>query len=143
MNRLSRTYTAVGLFLLPGMLSVKGVCLNGHPSVVDEYKGSKAVALATVIGQRDAPETSDGFYLRGIFYHLRIERSFHGNLGNNAEVFSENSSGRFPMVVGAKYLLFINQQHDRLLVDYCGNSGLASTQLKELQIVERLTTGQR
>jgi len=142
MNRISSVCSASGSLLLLTM-SAHAVCLNGHPSIVDEYKGSTAVVLATVIGQRDAPEASDGFYLGGIFYRLRIERSFNGNPGNIPEVFSENSSSRFPMMVGSKYLLFITYQHDRLLVDYCGNSGLASKRIKELRALEQLKTEKR
>jgi hypothetical protein len=61
-----------------------------------------------------------------------------GKLGNEAEIFSENSSGRFPMTVGAKYLLLIYAAQGRMHVDYCGNSGLVSERGPELQQVERL-----
>lgn len=137
-NLARRLCSAVSLFLFLPWTSAHGVCLNGHPSIGDEYKRSKVVVLAIVVGQRDVPETSDGFYLEGTIYNLKIERAFHGNAGSNAEIFSENSSGRFPMVVGSKYLLFIYQEHDRLLVDNCGNSGVASERGTEIQAVERL-----
>jgi hypothetical protein len=129
--------SALNAFLLTGM-SAHAACLNGHPSVREEQQNSKAVVLARVVGQREVPETSDGFYFDGTIYRIKIERAFQGNIGADAELFSENSSGRFPMAVGSKYLLFINERHDRLLVDYCGNSGLLSRRGKERREVERL-----
>jgi hypothetical protein len=131
------------LFVLLAPLFSYGVCLNGHPSVDNEYKGSKAVLLAVVAGQRNVPEASDGFFLEGTAYRLKIERIFHGKLANSPEVFSENSSGRFPMVVGSKYLLFIHEEDGRLLVNNCGNSGLASERGAELRAIERLSAGKR
>jgi hypothetical protein len=129
--------SALSAFLLTGM-SAHPVCLNGHPSVGEEYRNSKAVVLARLVGQREVPETSDGFYFDGTIYRIKIERTFRGSIGADAEIFSENSSGRFPMVVGSKYLLFINERHDRQLVDYCGNSGMLSRRGKELREIERL-----
>jgi hypothetical protein len=137
MSRGRSSFFALGAILLTGMPAV-AVCLNGHPSVGEESRSSKAVVLARVVGQREVPQASDGFYFDGTIYRIKIERAFQGSIGTDAEVFSENSSGRFPMVVGSKYLLFINELHDRLLVDYCGHSGLLSRRGKELQEVERL-----
>jgi hypothetical protein len=129
-------------FLLP-LTWAYGVCVNGHLSVDDEYRSSKAVVLAVVVGQRDVPEASDGFFYEGTNYKLKIDRVFRGTSGISVEVFSENSSGRFPMVDGSKYLLFIHEEHSRLLVDNCGNSGLASERRAELRAIERLSAGKR
>ena len=128
------TFSAV---LIAG-ISVQAVCLNGHPSVAKEYQTAKAVAVARVVSQREVPETSDGFYYEGTMYTVQIDRIFRGNFGPEAEIFSENSSGRFPMVVGSVYLLFMDEPHNRLVVDYCGNSGILSKRVKELREVERL-----
>jgi hypothetical protein len=112
--------------------------LNGRPSVAAEYKKAKAVVVARVSGKREVPETTDSFYYEGTMYTVKIERVFRGVVRAPAEVFSENSSGRFPMLVGSVYLLFIDEPHDRFVVDYCGNSGLISKRAKELEEVERL-----
>jgi hypothetical protein len=111
--------------------------LNGHPSVAKEYKTAKAVIVATVLAERLIPSADNEFY-DGTVYRIRVDRVFRGNLGKQAEIFSENSSGRFPMTVGAKYLLFIYTASGRMQVDYCGNSGLLSKRGTELQQVERL-----
>lgn len=112
-------------------------CLSGHPPIADEYKSVKAVVLARVVSRHNVPETNDGFWDEGTIYTVRIDGTFRGSLGREAEIFSENSSGRFPMIVGSAYLLFIEDRHERLVVDYCGNSGPLSKRRKEVQTVKR------
>jgi hypothetical protein len=116
---------------------VHAVCLNGHPSVAGEYKSAKAVVVATVVAERRIPSSDHEFY-DGTLYRITVDKVFRGNLGHDAEIFSESSSGRFPMTVGAKYLLFTYAASGRMQVDYCGNSGLLSKRRKELREVERL-----
>ena len=90
------------MLLLVGTL-VHAVCLIGHPSVAEEYKSAQAVLVARVIGQHEVSETGDGFFYDGTMYTLKIERAFHGSIGARADVFSENTSGRLPMVAGQRY----------------------------------------
>lgn len=116
---------------------VQAVCLNGHPSVAEEYKSAKAVVVATVLAERLIPSPDNEFY-DGTLYRVRVDKVFRGNLGDEIEIFSENSSGRFPMTVGAKYLLFTHMVSGQMQVDYCGNSGLFSKRGKELRQVARL-----
>jgi hypothetical protein len=111
--------------------------LNGHPSVAEEYRTAKAVVLATVRTERLIPSADKEFH-DGTLYRISVDKAFHGKLGSEAEIFSENSSGRFPMTVGRRYLLFIYSARGRMQVDYCGNSGLLSERGKELQQVEQL-----
>jgi hypothetical protein len=119
-------------------ISAHAVCLNGQPSVAEEYKAAKAVVVARVVRQRGVPVSGDSFYDDGTMYTVKVERAFRGNVGAEADIFSENTSGRFPMAVGARYLLFIGKRHERLVVDYCGNSGLLSQRRKELKSIEGL-----
>jgi len=123
--------------LLLAGTTVRAVCLNGHPSVAEESKAAKAVVAATVIAERLVPSAEADFY-DGTLYRIRVDRTFRGSLGDAAEIFSENSSGRFPMTVGAEYLLFIRSGSAGMRVDYCGNSGLLPKRRKELKQVERL-----
>jgi hypothetical protein len=111
--------------------------LNGHPSVAEEYRVAKAVVVATVLARQLVPSVEDDSY-DGTMYRIRVDRRFRGSLGDEAEIFSENSSGRFPVTVGARYLLFIHTGSGRMQVDYCGNSGLLSERGKELKEIERL-----
>jgi hypothetical protein len=108
--------------------------LNGLPGVIGIDPPYQPVAPEVRNG------TSDNEFYDGTMYRIRVDRAFRGNLGNAAEIFSENSSGSFPMTVGAKYLLFIYTASGPMQVDYCGNSGLLSKRRKELQLVERLAT---
>src|SRR5215831_9171194 len=105
--------------LLAGTI-VHAVCLNGHPAVAEEYKRANAVVVATVLTERLIPSQDNAFY-DGTLYRIRVDSVFRGNLGNKAEIFSENSSGRFPMTVGSKYLLFTYTGNGRMQVDSCGN----------------------
>jgi len=93
--------------LLLAGTTIHAVCLNGHPSVAEEYKAANAVVAATVVAERLIPSAEADFY-DGTLYRIRVDKIFRGSVGDSAEIFSENSSGRFPMTVGAKYLLFIH-----------------------------------
>ena len=65
--------------LLMGVFA-HAVCLNGHPSVSDEIKNAKAVVVARVNGQREIPETSDGFYSEGTIYKVKSSGRCKGAL---------------------------------------------------------------
>lgn len=67
----------------------------------------------------------------GALYQVQIRQSLKGPTPARLVLFSENSSGRFPMVVGRDYLIFVRDQREpwlddrpALSVDPCGNSGL-------------------
>ncbi len=113
------------------------VCSEGCPSVKKEYGSSQAVIIATVTHQNPVPETRDGSVYEGTNYRLKVDRVFRGRFLSGPTIFSENSSGRFPMEVNRKYLLFIYQQGGRYSVDNCGNSGLLTSDLAVLQAVKK------
>jgi hypothetical protein len=112
------------------------VCLNGHPSVPDEYVQSYAVLIGQVIGHRAVPE-ADGYY-EGDGYRIRVRELFRGRVPDSFEVFSENSTGRFPMKVRTTYLLFVYRERGRLMVDNCGNSGVLAPSAAALDTVRQL-----
>ncbi len=114
------------------------VCSEVRPSVKMEYGSSQAVIIATVTHQNPVPETRDGSVYEGTNYRLKVDRVFRGRFLSGPTIFSENSSGRFPMEVNRKYLLFIYQQGGRYSVDNCGNSGLLTSDLAVLQAVKKL-----
>ena len=82
-------------------------------------------------------------YLDGTTYSVQVEEVLRGSPGKTVKLFSENSSGRFPMEVGAAYLVFVHEELDRLAADYCGNSGkLPEKYLDELyQIIKDFEAG--
>ena len=101
-----------------------GACLLEDYSVPAEYARSKVVALGGVVGEQRVPEYEG--LLDGTVYTVRVQEMFRGQASRTISVFSENSSGRFPMKKGQLYILFLYSQGGRLSADYCGNSGLAS-----------------
>jgi hypothetical protein len=91
---------------------------------------------------------ASGDYVDGINYRLSISEMLSGKQMKSITLFSENSSGRFPMKVGASYLIFASPEHGllpgqpALTVNNCGNSGLLSESQLKLQEVRRLAKEQ-
>jgi hypothetical protein len=110
-------------------------CPRTRPTVRDEYRAADAVVLAKVIRQTAVPASRD--YLEGTAYVVRVDQTLKGKPPAEIRLFSENSSGRFPMRVGTQYLLFIDNL-ERSLIDNCGNSGMVSTRRHALSVVRSL-----
>jgi hypothetical protein len=100
------------------------VCLNGKPSVEHEFRESSIVALGVARAARDVSVPDDAEGIDYTIYTVRLTRSFKGMpAGRTIHLFSENSSGRFPLDPGVPYLLFIGNSKDGLYVSNCGSSG--------------------
>jgi len=127
--------TAIAFVVLPPIKRTL-VCLEGQPSVQHEYQGSYGVLIGHVVAERAVPESKD--YLDGTAYSVRVDEVLRGKLPDSIEVFSENTSGGFPMDHGSKYLLFLYQALGRTMVNNCGNSGLLSAKTEVLDTVRRL-----
>ncbi len=112
------------------------VCLEGHLSVEKEYYRSYGVFIGQVLAERAVSESND--YLEGTAYSVSVDEVLHGHLPATIELFSENSSGRFPMDVGSRYLLFVYRALGRTMVDNCGNSGLLAETTTVLKTIRRL-----
>ncbi len=100
------------------------VCLKGNPSISQEYADSPIVFIGKVIAKKDVAESRD--YYEGDEYTVQVQEIFKGTPTNPLLIFSENSSGRFPMEVGGTYLLFVYEELNRYQISNCGNSGLLS-----------------
>jgi hypothetical protein len=114
------------------------VCVNGHPSVEDEYSKSEYVLTASVVSASEVSESKDGYYVGGTDYTLRSLRILRGHPPTTFTVFSENSSGRFHMTAKKRYLVFVHWEHGKLRIDNCGNSGPLDAQDNKLADVLRL-----
>ena len=102
-------------------------------SIEQEFGRSKYVAMATVeraawlnyAGKRQKGEPTDKF---GVFFTLRIERSFKGHPPTHLEVFSEDSNARFWLEPSKQYLVMLSFAKfdapvgSALTVDSCGNT---------------------
>lgn len=77
------------------------VCLEGHPSLEQEYQSSTTIFVGRVVSEEFTPESQN--HLDGTTYPVEVEEVLHGSHAKTVKLFSENSSGRFPVRVGATY----------------------------------------
>jgi hypothetical protein len=122
--------------------AASAACLNGHPTIKQEYASSKYVLIGKVVSDHKtaaAAESKGNDFLDGDAYQVDSTRTFKGQPNNPTEIFSENSSGRFPMQMKASYLVFLYEDSGRLMVDNCGNSGLVSHARKTILEVTALS----
>lgn len=107
--------------LLTGPLSL-GFCPKPDPSVACEFLNSRVVFVGKVVSVRTVPP--HGEELDGWTYVLNVQEWFRGPHTKTIEVFTENTSGRFPLDIGKTYLLFASPLEGRLTITNCGNSAL-------------------
>jgi hypothetical protein len=88
-------------------------CLNGHPTVQIEYRLRNSVFVGTVRSEHNESAEEKYFDQNGVRYTVRVDEVLRGRPPKTVLLFSENSSGRFPMQVGTKYLLFVYRDHGR------------------------------
>ena len=115
-----------------------GACLQDDYTVKAEFPRSVAVVKVLVVSERNVPDPDAPEFIGGTIYRVKIQESFRGALQGIVEVFSENSSGRFPMERRREYLLFLYRDAGRLSADPCGNSGLVSEKKDVLATVREL-----
>src|ERR1700743_2814167 len=66
-----------------------------------------------------------GYSLRrrsGTLFNLTVEALLKGKTGTSVQVFSPNDSGRLPLPIGTRYLLFLSNRGGRLTMNASGNS---------------------
>ncbi len=107
--------------LLTGPLSL-GFCPKPDPSVACQFLNSRVVFVGKVVSVRTVPP--HGEELDGWTYVLNVQEWFRGPHTKTIEVFTENTSGRFPLDIGKTYLLFAYPLGGRLTITNCGNSAL-------------------
>ena len=117
-----------------------------HLGVEEEFANSKCVFVGKVISSRQIMD-KDGF-IQGTFYVVQVAELLRGSPLKEVEICDENSSGRFPMRVGRRYLLFAYEatfegvEGLRLAISNCGNSGILKQAKKELAMVRKLKKAQ-
>jgi hypothetical protein len=113
-----------------------------YPSVEQEYDESALVFVGKVVSEEKVHETQEG-YFDGINYTLSVTEDLKGMPGQMVTVFSENSSGRFPMDIGETYLVFTSMTPSTFAgapvytVSYCGNSGTVQEKKDALSIARK------
>jgi hypothetical protein len=101
---------------------VSAVCLLQDYSVSSEFSRSDLVALGIVLSEASVTDAQGPDGIGGTTYRIGIEHIFRGQTTETVLLFSENSSGRFRMQVGRKYILFVSAEKGTYSVDNCGNS---------------------
>lgn len=129
------------LFVVFGMLAVgkdaRGFCFAPQLRVSDEYFVSPLVLTGTVMASRNVVDPADPEGWTGTFYTIRVDSVYRGQAPRSMELYSENSTSRFPMELHRPYILFLTKgTESNWMVDNCGNSGeisLSSPVLEELK----------
>jgi len=110
------------------------VCFKGDVSVDPsqgpvspwdvEFRQSQVVLIGTVGSERNIPDPDNPGSWTGTVYKLRVNTLLKGTVGHSVQVFSENSSGRFPLTVGSRYVLFLryDSKGKYWVADPCGNA---------------------
>ena len=111
---------ALAFALLLSTLKSFGWCPPPGPTVACDFLNSDAVFVGKVISTRVV--STLGEEIDGWLYDVRVQELFRGPRTKTIEVFTENTSGRFPLEVGKQYLLFAAEFDGRLTIDCCGNS---------------------
>jgi hypothetical protein len=109
---------AIGIYGTPPCAAF---CFQPIPTVECEFLNSSAVFVATVVSERTIPAPNDQLD-DGFLYSVTVQKVFRGELGANAEVFTENNSARYTLDVGKQYLLFASKSTGLLVISGCGNS---------------------
>jgi hypothetical protein len=111
------------------------VCLDsrgvsGHrPELQEEVSASAAIVVGEALGRTDLFEdASDPRGITATLYRVRIVKVLCGETAQQIDVRSENDSGRFPMEIRKRYLLFLGQGSHAYFVNNCGHSGLLLAQ---------------
>ena len=97
-------------------------CVEGHLGIQQEYTRSVAVLVGTVLFARHERSSDPDREPDKTIYGVRVIETIRGRVTGRIDLFSENSTGRYPMEVGTKYLLFVYREHGQAMVDSCGNS---------------------
>jgi hypothetical protein len=140
MIRSLRVWVLASLFVPP---AVSAYCEN-RPSVAEEFENSPLVFVAKVKSQRKVSDGDELKYMGGTDYEMTVRRTFRGGNLERITLFSENSSGRFPMRVGESYLVFASIAHGLVpgkavfAVNNCGNSGRTREDRRKVREVEKL-----
>jgi len=95
---------------------------NRYPTVEKEYEASKVVVDGLVLSKKTISTPDDPVGYAATLYKIKLLRIFKGKFNKNIILYSENTSSRFDMDVGQRYIIFAQNSDAGLFVDNCGNS---------------------
>lgn len=118
------TDSIAGLLLCIAAPAAHAACLSGRPALADEFAQSTVVVaqVRTARNVQDDPDDPAG--ISATLYRLAVRERLRGTPPRGLELRSDNTSSRFPMERGPRYLLFVQTARDGThYVDACGHSG--------------------
>lgn len=111
----------LGAFAAPA----RALCVDGRaPTRAQETAASVGVLLARVLHAQALHEDADDpDGISAIRYRIKRLRTLNGAPPEAFDLYSDNTSARFPMDVGTEYLLYLQRDRaGRYYVDACGHS---------------------
>jgi hypothetical protein len=123
-----------------------------HPTVKLEYKRSKFVVKGVVLSERKISSADDPIGYIATLYVIKPLQVFKGNPPHKFVIYSSNTTARFPMDIGGKYIIFTrigyigrefiiskSKNSGGLFIDNCGNSGLVKDSASVIVKVKALS----
>jgi len=129
--------------LVAAAASAAAHCDN-FPTIEQEFKTSALVFVGRVSSAREVRVRSLAVS-GGTFYSVKVAQALKGSPSKTVELYSENSSGRFPMRIGEQYLVFADYsvfegiRGRKLAIINCGNSAPVAKAPKALAVLHALT----
>lgn len=104
---------AVGAIVaLTGPSSQARAACERFPTVEQEFAESDFVFIARVTSARIDWSTVESGEFNGVEYIVQPLKAFKGEPPDDLLLYSENSSGRFPMMVTGWYVLFVGPPYE-------------------------------
>lgn len=112
-------------------------------AVPDEIKVSQFVVIGTVIARKivvDPIEDPEGYEAE--IFHVKVKQVLYGHPKQGAlkpylAIYNANTSARFLMDMGEKYLLFVSEGADGFFINHCGNSGEVTESKSTMAAIEK------
>ena len=134
----------VSLALLVAAAASAVAYCDSFPTVEQEFKTTALVFVGRVTSAREVRVRSQAVSW-GTIYSVKVAEMLKGSPSKTVELYSENSSGRFPMQVGEQYLVFADYgifegiRGRKLAINNCGNSAASAKAQKALAVLHALT----
>lgn len=115
--------------------------LEPHPMACMLYFQSDAVFTGQVIATRQNSQPNSGVLgIEGWYYTLEIIKAYRGVHTPTVQVYTGNDSGRLPLDVGKKYLLFADKQNGQLVISDDEISGELKHAQHALKVLNKIMT---
>src|SRR5579871_701305 len=105
--------------------AAQAACLE-FPSLPQQYASALYIVTGTAISEKYIEGSPDDYFMPGDEFKVHVDKVFKGSPPPYLTLFSERSSGMFPLDLHVPYVLFVEEEHGRLLVSNCGDSDYLS-----------------